>query len=81
MRHVPSPVWAAKTTRFSCPPVTSAVSSTVPVAPGSGAVRVTAGFVAGSASRPAALRTIADPAGTVTVTFLSAPDLTSSSVP
>ncbi|CAM5411589.1 hypothetical protein SHIRM173S_10584 [Streptomyces hirsutus] len=81
VRHFPLPVWAAKTTRLSCPPSTSAVSSTVPVAPAAGALRVTAGFAAGSASLPDALRTIAEPAGTVTVIFRSAPLVTEASVP
>ncbi len=39
------------------------------------------GAVAGLASFPAALRTIAEPAGTVTVSFLSAPDFAVPSVP
>ncbi len=81
MRHFPLPVWAAKTTRLSWPPATSALSSTVPVAPGSGACRVIVGLAVGWASPPAALRTTADRAGTVTVTFLSAPDFAVASVP
>lgn len=46
-----------------------------------GAWRVTAGFAAGSASLPEALRTIVEPAGTVTVIFRSAPLVTEASVP
>lgn len=46
-----------------------------------GALRVRVGAVDGLAGFPAALRTTADPAGTVTVTFLSAPEVTSSEVP
>ncbi len=57
------------------------MTSTVPVAPASGAFRVIAGFVAGSASGPAALRTMARPAGTETVIFLSASLRTVASVP
>lgn len=56
------------------------MSSTVPVAPVAGALRVIVGAVEGLASWPAALRTTAEPAGTVRVIFLSASDLTVPSV-
>lgn len=44
-------------------------------------MRVRVGFVAGAASLPAALRTIAEPAGTETVIFLSASLRTEAEVP
>lgn len=70
---MPLPVWAAKTTRLREPPSTSAVSSTVPVAPAAGAFSVTEGLAAGAARGFAARSTMLDRAGTVTVIFLSAP--------
>lgn len=48
--HGPLPVCAAKTTRLSCPPSTSAESSTVPMAPAAGAFSVRDGRVAGAPS-------------------------------
>ncbi len=71
--HLPLPVWAAKTTRLREPPSTSAVSSTVPVAPAAGAFSVTEGSAAWVVSVFAARSTMLDSAGTVTVIFLSAP--------
>lgn len=68
----PFPAWAAKTTRFSEPPATSAVSSTVPVAPGAGARRVRAGPAAGGARGAAARRTTEPRAGTVTLSLPAA---------
>jgi hypothetical protein len=79
--HLPLPTWAAKTTRARCPPSTSAVSSTVPVAPAAGAFRVTVGRPAGASGLPAALNTTEERAGTVTVTFWSEPLLRDFSVP
>ncbi len=74
MCHFPSPVWAAKTTRFRpSPPVTSAVISTVPVAPAAGAFRATVGLASGAGSGLPALRTTVDRAGTVTVSVVSPP--------
>lgn len=57
------------------------MTSTVPVAPDSGAFRVSVGFAAGLPSGAAALRTIAERAGTETVIFLSASLRTVASVP
>lgn len=71
--HFPLPAWAAKTTRFSCPPSTSAEISTVPVAPAPGAFRVTEGLAVGSPIAFPARSTMLERAGTVTVIFLSAP--------
>jgi hypothetical protein len=42
---------------------------------------VTVGLVPGGASLPAAFRTIAEPAGTVTVIFLSASEVTLEELP
>ncbi|CAM5333275.1 hypothetical protein SCYAM73S_07585 [Streptomyces cyaneofuscatus] len=71
--HFPLPTWAAKTTRLSCPPSTSAVISTVPVAPAAGAFSAIAGLAAGAPRGLSARSTMLERSGTVTVTFLSAP--------
>jgi hypothetical protein len=75
------PVWAANTTRFSCPPSVSAVISTVPVAPASGAFRVRVGSASGAPSGLAAFSTRAPSAGTVTSMLLSPPLRTVASPP
>ena len=49
--QAPLPVWAAKTTRSSCPPSVSAWRVTVPVAPAAGAWRVTVGLAAAGGQR------------------------------
>ncbi len=73
MAHVPLPVWAAKTTRLSDPPSTSAEISTVPVAPAAGAVSVIEGLAAGAPRGFSARSTMPARAGTVTVILLSEP--------
>jgi hypothetical protein len=71
VRQLPLPTCAAKTTRLSCPPSTSALISTVPVAPAAGASIVIEGFAVGLAGGSAARSTSEDSAGTVTVIFPS----------
>ena len=53
----------------------------MPVAPAAGALRVSVGLAAGAGSLPVALSTTAEPAGTVTVIFLSVPLVTVAEVP